>query len=594
MSRRARRPSAIRGVKLALALALAPALIASSSHAAEHAAGHAAKHQASHKDRHPSRHTGARGEQSIQAMSPSFLYLAAEDALLRDQPALAARFLKVVVAKDPSAALPRIELAELMMRGGQTAQARELLQGLETASLSDDLRDRADMLRVQIFLGKRNRDAAIQTLTDMLKRRPEADDARLMLVHLLEEEHRYREAHRLARQAARSGRPERWMRVEAELYAREGKFSKARRVLKKLRRLRPDDARPVLMLAQILAQRGDAAAAERALRDFLAGHPHHLAVSNALGRLLVRQNRGREAIAIYEDIANTTGGNPEVLIALGLLYYQQKDYAHAAERFRASLARKPSDRARYYLAASLDALGQGDAARKLYRQIDRRSPDFARAQMRLAAMDIQANRLDAAERRMRELIRAHPDAADAHALLASILVQQKRFREALKTTETALAIPGAPADRLLFDRAAAFEGLKRYDEAARTIRKLLDRHPDDAEALNFLGYLYAEQGAHLKEAERLIRKALKLKPGNGYYLDSLAWTYYKEGRYRKAARIQKQAVAKVSDDPVMREHLGDILWRTGDHDGARKAWRRALKLGHDEPERLRKKIESGL
>ncbi len=563
---------------LALLLALTTAPIAQAAGAAK-----AGQHAANRVD-----------VKAIQAMNPSFLYLAAEDALLRDQPALAMRFLEILVQKDPKAMLPRIELAELLARNGQTDRARQLIAGLDEAALPAELRDRADMLQVQVYLAERKRDDAIGKLRIILKRRPDDADARTMLIRLLQQESRWHEAHQAVREGIKQGDRARWMRLDAELYIQQKKDAKARRILNKLRRMRPDDAGPVLMLARMQIRAGKPAAAERLLRDFLASHPHHLSVSNALGRLLVGQGRAREAIPVYEDIAQSTGGNPEVLIALGLLYYQQKDYAHAADRFRQALKHRDSDRARYYLAASLDAQGKAAEAKSLYANINRRSPTFVRAQMRLAAMDIEAKRMDAAESRLRDLLRDHPGLVDARALLASILVQQKRFKEALKETETALALPGAPADRLLYDRAAAFEGLKRYDEAAAAIRQLLKQHPDDPEALNFLGYLYAEQGAHLKEAERLIRKALKLKPDNGYYLDSLAWTYYKEGRYRKAERIQRKAVAKVGDDPVMQEHLGDILWRTGKHDEAKAAWRKALKLGHEHPDALRKKLETGL
>jgi len=534
------------------------------------------------------------GEPSIQAMSPSFLFLAAEDALLHGRTELGVRFLQVVAAKDPSAPLPRIKLAELMMDAGRSAEAQTWLDSLQLPSLPDDLRDRADMLRVRIFLNERKRDDAIRALSELVQRRPAADNARMMLIQLLAEAGRRREAHRLAREAAKTGDAARWIQAEIELYTREGRFSKARRLLEKLRRMRPDDPRPVLMLAQLLTRRGHADRAERVLRDFLAAHPGHLRVGNALGRLLVQQNRAREAIVIYENIAAATGNNPEVLIALGLLYYQQKDYARATERFRSALASEPSDRARYYLASSLEAQNKPEEAEKLYAAIPPKAGDlYAKAQLRLAIIETTGNRLESAARRLRKLLKQHPTNPAAWTLLSGVWLEQKRYALLLKETEPALALPKVPP-RLLFNRAAALEGLKRYDEAARTIRKVIDRHPDDPEALNFLGYLYAEQGVHLKQAHRLIRKALKLKPGNGWYLDSLAWVLYRQGRYREAARIQKQAVSKVKDDPIMREHLGDILWRLGDHDGARKAWRLAIKLGHDHPAQLRRKIESGL
>ena len=61
------------------------------------------------------------------------------------------------------------------------------------------------------------------------------------------------------------------------------------------------------------------------------------------------------------------------------------------------------------------------------------------------------------------------------------------------------------------------------------MRALLAVNPDHAEALNFVGYAYAEQGVRLEEAERLVRRALELKPRSGHILDSLGWVLFRRG-----------------------------------------------------------------
>src|SRR5437899_10010859 len=83
--------------------------------------------------------------------------------------------------------------------------------------------------------------------------------------------------------------------------------------------------------------------------------------------------------------------------------------------------------------------------------------------------------------------------------------------------------------------------------------------PKHADALNYLGYTYAERDMQLEEAVALIQRALAVKPQNGYYLDSLAWAYYKMGRFQEALAEMKRAVAVVPDDPVFLEHLGDFF-----------------------------------
>jgi len=172
-------------------------------------------------------------------------------------------------------------------------------------------------------------------------------------------------------------------------------------------------------------------------------------------------------------------------------------------------------------------------------------------------------------------------------------MRKKAYTELLAETEAALSLDDVQV-QLLFNRAAAFEGLRQYNEAAGQIKKLFTIEPNNIEALNFLGYLYAEQGVQLDEAEQLIRRALKAQPDNGYYLDSLAWVHYKRAEYDKAVAVQLEAIGHVPDDPVMHEHLGDMLWKSGKQDEARATWKDAIKLGHEDRRSMQNKIDKGL
>ncbi|MDQ6960437.1 MAG: tetratricopeptide repeat protein [Mariprofundaceae bacterium] len=530
----------------------------------------------------------------ISELDTGFLYLAAEQAIQNNKPALAIRFLAALLSKDKSAILPRLHLAELFLQHGQVKEAQKQVDTLlDMHGLEPEIEEKTLLLHARILTLNGKHADAIQVLKQMLKKNPESFTVRMMLIRLMEKEGRFDEAHQMIREGIKLNAHIRLYHIDAELYIRQGKLKKARRSLETLRKLAPNQSGPVLMLSRLALRQGDVIEAEEVLRKFLAGHPRDLSVSNALGRLLVQQKRGREAIAIYEDISRKIGENTEVLTALGLLYYQQRDYRHAADRFRQALGKHASSQARFYLAASLEAMGKKTEAEKIYRRIKHNSASYTDAQLRLAAMDLQAEQTDVALSRIRAVIRENPEVGNAYALLSSALLHQKKYRQLLVETEIALGLPEVSV-QLLFNRAAAFEGLKQYEKAAGQIKKLFIVEPDNIEALNFLGYLYAEQGIRLDEAEKLILRALKQKPGNGYYLDSLAWVYYKRGEYDKALSFQRKAVDKIQDDPVMQEHLGDILWRAGKPAAARDVWKKALRLGHEDPGLVRKKIDTGL
>jgi len=530
----------------------------------------------------------------ISRMSADFLYLAAVRAMDDGNGPLAIGFLKAIAEKDPDAVLPRLQLVEILLQSGRAAEARlPVKQLLDMKDVPDEQRSSIRMFQVQLLILDDKPDQAVLNLQSILHDSPDAYPARLMLIRLLTASSRYAEAHRAINDGLASGENSQLYHIQAQLFIRQGDFNKAETSLKTLMQLEPDESGPVLMLSQLAMRMGKPVKAENLLRHHLTKHPESLGVSNALGRMLVEQKRGGEAISVYEDIAERTGGNADVLIALGLLHYQQADFEKAAETFRRVLKEKEDSRAGFYLAASLESLGQSDEAREIYKHIKGNDENFAEAQLRMAAMDLRGGQTDAAVLSLRQLIRNEPRMAPAYSVLSAALMRKKAYKELLSETEPALALEEVPV-QLLFNRAAAFEGLKEFSKAAGQIKKLFSIEPDNIEALNFLGYLYAEQGVHLEEAEQLIRRALEKRPDNGYYLDSLAWVHYQRAEYDKALSVQRQAISKVPDDPVMHEHLGDILWKSGKTDEARNTWKDAIRLGHENSRGMQNKIDKGM
>jgi Flp pilus assembly protein TadD len=102
--------------------------------------------------------------------------------------------------------------------------------------------------------------------------------------------------------------------------------------------------------------------------------------------------------------------------------------------------------------------------------------------------------------------------------------------------------------------------------------------PDNAEALNFIGYSYADRGMNLEEAEKMITKALKIKPDNGYLIDSLGWVNFKKNKLSSAVKYLKQALELLPDDINIIEHMGDVYVKLNKTKEAQEMYNRALKL----------------
>jgi tetratricopeptide (TPR) repeat protein len=114
------------------------------------------------------------------------------------------------------------------------------------------------------------------------------------------------------------------------------------------------------------------------------------------------------------------------------------------------------------------------------------------------------------------------------------------------------------------------------------MKELIKINPEHADALNFVGYTYAEDGENLDEAEALVKKALALSPDKGYILDSLGWVYYQKGRYDEAITVLREAAEKQPGDPSIYEHLGDAYSAVGDNETALTYYRQGLDIISEE------------
>ena len=116
----------------------------------------------------------------------------------------------------------------------------------------------------------------------------------------------------------------------------------------------------------------------------------------------------------------------------------------------------------------------------------------------------------------------------------------------------------------------------RAERAEVLLRRAIHFDSGNHAALNYLAYMLAERNTKLDEALTLVRQAVHLDAGNGAYLDSLGWALYRLGRFDEAERQLLMAAQSIDQEPVVREHLGDVYWAQGRSDEAVRAWQEAM------------------
>jgi tetratricopeptide (TPR) repeat protein len=122
-------------------------------------------------------------------------------------------------------------------------------------------------------------------------------------------------------------------------------------------------------------------------------------------------------------------------------------------------------------------------------------------------------------------------------------------------------------------------------EAEAMYRKVLERTPDCAEAVHFLG-LAAMQRGKLDEALPLVRKSIEMNPQEADYHNNLATVLGKMGQSIEALGAAQQAIDLKADFPEAYGNKGVAMEQLGRPDEAIEAYRKAAELRADHVDAL--------
>lgn len=332
-----------------------------------------------------------------------------------------------------------------------------------------------------------------------------------------------------------------------------------------------------------------------------------------LARILTDATRYTEAIAAYEDALKAAGIGDTPLTS-------DMDKALASEVIEriAEIQRRQnqSDEAKRSIERLRRLLGSDDPTPDLQlilglRETNRRAEalEAARAArlrypeqpafLRLEAATLaDLGQVDEAVRLLRSKLKNTVEDFDDYLYIANIYVGAKRGREAVEAATKALSL--APATnssqrtQALLMLSSARERAGDARGAEESLRRVLEGDPNNATALNNLGYYLVEHNERLEEALALIQRAVQAEPANPSFLDSLGWAYFKLNRLEEAERHLTEAARRSSSSFTIQEHLGDVYHRLGKSEQARLAWNKALSLAVDaaDTQRIKAKLEA--
>ncbi len=323
-------------------------------------------------------------------------------------------------------------------------------------------------------------------------------------------------------------------------------------------------------------------------------NPRNRQAVNRLLQLLVQKGTLDEAEALLTRLFREDPSNYELALQRVGLFVEKQDFPSAINALLPIVAAKPGEtRLRVYLASLYEKNGALEAARTTYHDILEQSPSEYEVRLRLGSLYFyRLKNSDAALAQGEMAKKINPQRPEPYLFTGVILNDAERYAEAAKVFSEGIKKNPEMPD-LYFHLGAAFDKLGRFDEMVSQMERAIELAPKHANALNYLGYTFADKGVRLNEAFDLVQRALNERPDDGYFIDSLAWVHYRQGNLEEARTLLEKAVDLVPLDPVIHEHLGEIYLKNEQIDLAKAAWERSLALNPENEELIVRFIEAG-
>ena len=354
--------------------------------------------------------------------------------------------------------------------------------------------------------------------------------------------------------------------------------------LKLLEKNPPQDGEvaPVLLRARLLQSlnRGDEALP--LLKKSIRQYPDDKRLGLTYARTLIEQNRMDEAKAQFTSLAEQYPEDDELRFSLALIALEGKKWDEAQGYLEELIERDSHvDSAHLNLGRIAEERNDPQGALAEYALVGPGN-DYLPAQMRQADILVSHGRGAEASKKLAAARDAQPDYGIQLFLIeAETLAANNQTDRAWNVLQQALK--QYPDDlNLLYSRAMLAEKRNDLEQMERDLRAIIKREPDNAMALNALGYTLSDRTTRYAEAKVLIQQAYDLNPDDLAVLDSLGWVNFRLGNLDEAERLLRQALERFPDQEVA-AHLGEVLWANGKQREAKQIWGKFLKENPESP-----------
>jgi len=349
------------------------------------------------------------------------------------------------------------------------------------------------------------------------------------------------------------------MELLAGLLQRRDQYAEAAQLYRRAVAKDPGRSTAWARLSASLDAEGNTAAALQALEQGVQAAPDSSLVADQLGKLNYRLGRFEQSEAAFSKVLDLDGADGDSLLYRGLSRLKLRRFADAEADFTAlGQLHKDDPGQSYALALSLLLQKKYPQAEAAFKQAIALNAQAEPAYIQLGYLYERQGQLDKAVKALQQGLKALPSSEDLSLLLAAM--HEAKGERAAATEVLRQAVRRGAGEAVRFQLAVSLDKGGDFKQAESVLQSLIKDQPKHAQALNYLGYSWADRGQRLPEAEALIRRALELEPDNLYYLDSLGWALHKQAKEAEAEAALSKAAAGIKDgedvdEAVVFEHL---------------------------------------
>lgn len=494
--------------------------------------------------------------------------------------------LRDAIEHDPESAMLHSEVAEIKLKIGQVPEALEYIN----KAIKLDPAYRPPYVLAGVLMASAGKDwEAADYLRKAIKLDPSKEDAylhlALSLMRLFEYEETVATLKALVKLNPDSVLGHYYL---GRTYGQMKLYREALGFFKKTLELRPEFDQAAIDMAATYEAMGDYPQAIESYRALLGQDENRGAVLQRLIQLLIQQRRFPEALEQLQNAVKSGLGGQETLRKIGLVHLELEQYDEAITVFGAMLDKDPAaHHIRLYLGIAFEEKGDLDKAYEEFAKIPHGAAPYQEAIGHIAFILKEKGKTEQAVEILKEAISTNTGQVELYLNLAALYESLDKADAGLAfLLENEHLFPKDP--RYLFRIGVLLDKLGKRAESIEQMKKVLSANPRDPQALNYLGYSYAEMGINLDEALGYLKLAVEIRPNDAFILDSLGWVNYKLKRYDEAVRQLEDAFSLVNDDSTIAEHLGDAYAARREFKKAVKQYRKALEIDPERKELIEK------